>query len=321
MGRPATGIRAGQHADRRIMPAPLLLGKNAYAPTIEVFPANLAEVPGATGGLTSRDAETLAILDSHRALTALQLARLLFPSYDRARHRLVELHRRGVLARFRHRLATGTQPWRYTLGHVGSTIIAATGQAVLPKPSKSTEKILRLAHSPHTEHLLGVNDFFTTLAGHARRDGQCELRRWEPERVVADACGGIVAPDAYGEWTDRQNGTTLSFFYEHDTGSEPISTLVDKIGKYRDLARTGIRRPVLIRLHSTTRETHLRDAIQRRWADGAPIQVATVAADRLAPDGHDIPPTRPCLPDAVWLPEGRGDRHSLIDLARPGVLR
>jgi hypothetical protein len=64
-------------------------------------------------------------------------------------------------------------------------------EALLPKPSTVTEKVLRLAHSPHTEHLLGVNEFFTRLAGHARLPDGCALRQWLPETITADACGGI----------------------------------------------------------------------------------------------------------------------------------
>ncbi|WP_052372387.1 replication-relaxation family protein [Amycolatopsis taiwanensis] len=253
----------------------------------------------------------LSYLDRHRVLTALQVTRLLFGSPHHARHRLTALYNRGVLARFRREVWPGSQPWRYTLGHVGATVHAAATDNPLPKPSTVTEKVLRLANSPHTEHLLGVNEFFTRLAGAARAHNGCVLRQWWPETITADACGGIVRPDGYGEYTDPHG--TLGFFYEHDTGTETLDTLTDKITKYAELARAGITKPVLFRLPSLAREQHLHVAITRRWPAGVPVLIATTAADHSAP----------CEPatDAVWLPAGHTRHHTLTELAARGAHR
>lgn len=288
------------------MPVPQL-PRNTYPqpPRVQLQPASSGEALARSRGLTDRDMALLSYLDRHRVLTALQVTRLLFGSPHHARHRLTALYQRGVLARFRREVWPGSQPWRYTLGHVGATVHAATTDSPLPKPSTVTEKVLRLAHSPHTEHLLGVNEFFTRLAGHARiRDG-CALGQWWPETITADACGGIVRPDGYGEYTDP-NGT-IGFFYEYDTGTETLDTLIDKITKYAELARAGIAKPVLFQLPSTTRERHLHEAITRRWPGKAPVPVATLAADH--------PPSHEPATDAVWLPAGQTGRHALTHLA------
>ncbi|MBE1574800.1 replication-relaxation family protein [Amycolatopsis roodepoortensis] len=269
---------------------------------MQLQPASTGEALARSRGLTDRDLYLIGYLDRHRVLTALQITRLLFGSPHHARHRLAALYHRGVLARFRREVWPGSQSWRYTLGHVGAAVHAAATDAPLPKPSAVTEKVLRLAHSPHTEHLLGVNEFFTVLAGHARTRPGCALRKWTPEAVTADACGGIVRPDGYGEYSDPHG--TIGFFYEHDTGTETLDTLTDKITKYAELARSGIRRPVLFGLPSIARERNLHDAWARRWPTGPPVTVATTATGDTA-----------VATDAVWLPAGHQQRRTLTQLA------
>lgn len=284
---------------------------------VEMRPAGREDVLAATRGLTPRDAELLAYLDEHRVLTALQAARLLFGSYSRARSRLAVLYERGVLARFRRDIWPGTEPWRYTLGVAGAVVRAAATEAErLPRAADVTEKVLRLAHSSHTDHLVGVNDFFATLAGYARTHDNCQLARWEPEAVVADACGGIVRPDAYGEWI--QDGSKVGFFYEHDTGSEPLKVLVGKIAKYRELSYLDIRRPVFFRLPNAAREGHLHQALQKRWSFGPPVPVAITSGEQLVPAGNALRPASPCAADAVWLAVGAtGGRRRLAELRSP----
>jgi hypothetical protein len=291
-------------------------------PQVDIRPVGRADPTAATRGLTARDAALLEYLDRHRVLTALQAARLVFGSYSHARSRIAVLHSRGVLARFRRRIWPGSQPWRYTLGPLGAAARAvATGEA-LPRAAAVNEKVARLAHAANTEHLLGVNDLFAALAGYARSasdDDGCRLDQWWPESQTRAACGDIVRPDGYGEWTHA--GRTVGFFYEHYTGTEPLDTLVGKVAKYGDLAEAGIARPVLFRLPGSTREQHLRHALERAWPGRTPAPVATVAADQLGPACYDITPASPCPAEAVWLPAGRRQRLRPADLHIPDVNR
>jgi hypothetical protein len=286
-------------------------------PRVDIRPAGRASSPQAalthSRGLTARDAEVIGYLARHRVLTSLQLARLVFGSYSHARSRLAVLHERGVLARFRRDIWPGSQPWRYTLGPVGAVVHAAATGAALPRPATVTETVLRLAHSSHTEHRLGVNDFFATLAGHAQHHPECTLGEWWPENEIAETCAGIVRPDAYGEYIT--DGRTVAFFYEYDTGTEPLETLVEKVGKYAELADAGIRKPILFQLPATSREHHLHEALTRRWPVKPPVPVATLPADQLAPPGDRITPARPSVVDALWLPVGHTRRCALADLA------
>ncbi|MFG2039423.1 replication-relaxation family protein [Dactylosporangium sp. NPDC048998] len=45
-----------------------------------------------------------------------------------------------------------------------------------------------------------------------------------------------VRPDGHGIWSE--DGTTMPFFLEFDTGTEPLHVLTGKVAEYTDLART-----------------------------------------------------------------------------------
>lgn len=297
----------------------------AIPPRVQLGPAPRGggrDLARAATGLTARDAAVIALLHRHRALTALHVARLMFGSYSAARSRLALLHARGVLARFRRDTWPGSQSWRYTLGHVGALVHAAATGAPFPRPATITDAVFRLAHSGHTEHRLGVNTFFTALAGHTRCHPGTALTEWATEAETAHLCGGVLRPDGYATYTAttrRTDGNTetraLTFFYEHDTGTEPLDTLLDKIATYGELAAAGLAHPVLIELPGTRREHHLHDAIARRWPTGPPTGVATLPADQLAPTGRAITPATPSPADAVWLPAGHTERRTLAHLA------
>jgi hypothetical protein len=323
-------------------------------PRIDVPTGAIADALTRGRGLTDRDHRVIGHLAQHRVLTALHVARLEFGSYSHARSRLAQLHRRGILARFRRDLFPGAQAWRYTLGHTGAVLHAAATNQPLPRPAAITETVLRLAHSSHTEHLLGVNTFFTSLVGYARTHPGHTLELWWPEPQAARHCGGLLRPDGYATYTcpdpapvsvsGRRSGAasgprggsglasgvvavgesgpeagpswlSLAFFYEHDNGTESLDTLVAKIARYGELADAGLGYPVLIRLPTTVREHHLHAALARRWPSRAPVPVATLPADQLAPTGPAITPASPSVLDALWLPVGHHQRRTLTQLA------
>lgn len=108
-----------------------------HTPGVDITPVRLSEAIAAGRSLTDRDHQVITLLGEHQALTAEQIARVAFPNDHRARHRLVELTRRGVLARFRHCHRPGSLPWRYTLGLLGAAIRAAETGAPLPDRMRS----------------------------------------------------------------------------------------------------------------------------------------------------------------------------------------
>ncbi|GAA5151768.1 hypothetical protein GCM10023321_19370 [Pseudonocardia eucalypti] len=270
-------------------------------------------------------------------LTTDQIAALEFGSLRRAQHRMAELYELGVVWRFRYPLlGGGSQPWRYTLGYAGARMMTATRGEDPPSPRTHQTRLERLAASPKLGHLLGVNDFFTQLASHARRaalrapntwrgEGLC---RWLSEQQVCthyektflrNPHGGFnqpgsglrMRPDGYGCW--RARGIALAFYLEYDTGTEPLSRVAEKIERYvgRDDAEAELLEGVILfSLHSTRREQGLRAELARLPPTIMPI--ATTARDYGDPAGPAGP---------VWLlanppPGVHVERCTLLQLAR-----
>jgi hypothetical protein len=258
--------------------------------------------------LTDRDRYLLGVLAEHQVLTADQITRLKFDDANTARKRLVLLTRRGVLDRFRDGVRPGSQAWRYTLGPLGAVIVAAEHARPAPRPAAHAEHVLRLARSPRLGHLLGVNDFFVALAHHARRDPTYQLRWWLNETRATAVCAGLAHPDGLGVWTHHDpDGAQreVTFFVEHDEGTEAQTRLVAKLPGYAD-ARLGDGpdHPVLFWLPTIARETHL-----HAWLDHhrSPVVVATATREAVTATG-----TSPAGP--VWLIPGHASRLPLVDL-------
>jgi hypothetical protein len=244
-----------------------------------------ATMPGALAGrvadevarLTSRDRRLLDLLAQHQTLTTEQITALAFTSERRARLRLLQLHQRQVLDRFRHLVRPGSQQWRWTLGPVGAAVAAATAGQPTPRPNVVRAATARLATSPRLHHLLAVNQFFCALAAHARHHPDTALLRWWPERRAAHATGGLVHPDGAGLWVAA--GHQVPFWLELDRGSEPHSRLLTKLRTgYRRLASiTDLAWPVLFWLPNRTREANLHKLLHR--SENTYVVVATAAGD------------------------------------------
>jgi hypothetical protein len=263
--------------------------------------------------LTNRDRRLLGLLYDHKVLTTEQIATALFPNLDTAQHRLVVLYRLGVVDRFRWlREGGGSYSWRYTIAYLGAAHIAAMRGDDPPRRDHILNRNRRLASSPTIDHTLGANGFFTALLGHARAHPSCALRRWwSPEQCRRPGAFGSpvvqlggVHPDGHGIWTEGDRATM--FFVEHDTGTEPLGRLVDKVERYAGTSWQPVPRlPVLFWLHSTVREHHF----HRRLASTRPAAtVATAARDHAATVGA-------APADAIWTPHGEvRQRVSLADL-------
>lgn len=264
--------------------------------------------------LTDRDRLLLDWLYDHQVLTTFQISHALFGSLDFAQRRLLRLHRLGLLERFRPlRAGGGSYPWHYVLDQLGAEIVAASRDESPPRPAEVTARRRRVATSRVLEHRLGVNQFFTDLAGHARTHPPARLVRWWSERQCARP--GVwgrpalakVRPDAHGVFTDGYR--TAAFFVEHDVGGEQLGVLAAKLSRYAVLtAEGGPAWPVLFWLPTTARERHL-----HRLLDDVDVwvPVATAARDSLEAD------TSPA--DAVWLVHGADDApRRMVDLADLG---
>jgi hypothetical protein len=241
---------------------------------------------GVVGRLTERDRFLCRILWEHRVLTTEQVLNLCFTSLSAAQHRLVALWRLDVLERFRSLRPVGSESWRYTLGPLGATVVAAE-RGVDPQPTAVLrDRVVALAAGQRTKHTLGVNGFFCALHAAARRQQNAAIGAWWSERKCMADWGDFVRPDAYGAWTE--GSATVEFFLEYDTGTETIGRLTGKLAGYRDLAEgDGSARPVLFWLKEDGREPALRRALA-----GCELPVATAVAKAGNPA------------EAVWLPVG-----------------
>ncbi|MFC5188035.1 replication-relaxation family protein [Actinomadura harenae] len=258
--------------------------------------------------LTGRDRHILELVWTHRVLTTHQLAAICFSTPGKARHRLLELYRMSALERAQPWTPIGTQPWHWVLGPAGAHVLAGHRGIDLAELGYKRTAALAVCHSRQLGHQIGVNDFFAQLHQHARhRNDNTAVAAWWPQRRCAALWGDLVRPDAYGRWTEPiPNGGSieLDFFLEHDTGSEPLPKVAEKLAGYAALAEsTGIPTPVLFSLPSQAREANLRKLLR-----DSPVPVATAV--------HPFGDNSPAGP--VWLPIGTTDRRvRLIDLHDP----
>ena len=270
--------------------------------------------------LTDRDHVLLGWLADHGVLTTFQIATVLFPSLDYAQERLRKLLALAVVDRFRpQRPNGGSHPYHYVLAQLGVDVVSAQRGEPPPRRDHATRRRWHLTNRANLPHLLGVNGFFTDLAGHARTHPGSELRRWWPaarcQRMGAFATDDDdihvrtytprSRPDGHGVWAE--DGHSIAFFLEHDLGTErPLRRLIDKLDGYTDLAHvTGRLCPVLFWLPNPTRERHLQQELSRH---GVRYPVATAV--------HGAGPGNPA--QAVWWVHQRaGAPVRLIDLTSP----
>ncbi|MFI6172980.1 replication-relaxation family protein [Nocardia sp. NPDC051052] len=257
----------------------------------------IAEAVAAQRQLTSRDIELLDLLTTHRVLTSVQIARLLFASDNVARKRLAKLTERAIVSRFRICPGPGSVPWRYTLGPLGAMITAANVGHGLPSPRTTAERMLRLSRSKHLEHLLGINEFFSQLAARARDNPDCQLRVWLDEREATRRCAAIARPDAYGEWAET--GGSVAFFLEFDNGTERLTDVAAKLTGYHELADAGRALPVLFVFTGPRRHAEFQHLITNNPTDTGAIIATTTTADT-----HACGPAGP-----IWLPAGHQHRQ------------
>jgi len=205
-----------------------------------------------------------------------QITALFFTSERSARRRLEVLREIDVVARFRTCVRPGSQAYRYTLGHTGANLHAASQGAPAPRRPAWERRMAELATSPRSEHLLGVNGFLARLAAACRSGGRLELTEWLSENETAGLTGGIVRPDASGVLSG--SGGNVEVWFEHDTGTETIERVAAKLDRYL-IRLGGWGRTVLFELPSLAREEHLH-AAWRGTQVGFPV--ATTVLDRAA---------------------------------------
>ncbi|GII52842.1 hypothetical protein Pth03_12310 [Planotetraspora thailandica] len=251
--------------------------------------------------LTNHDRRLLRLVWNHEVLTTHQLLQAAFDNQHTGRHRLVKLNRLGALDRFRPRPPLGSAPWHYVLGEAGAAVLALEDGLTVSEFGYRRGQALTIAYSQRLAHTTGVNSVFAALSAQARRTDGCRLRTWWTEARCKAMWGKHARPDAYCRWAE--NGLTLDFFLEYDTGTESLDRVAAKLGGYAALATTtGIDTPVLFLTSGVRREANLHDRLRARSAL-ASVPVAT-AVEGDEPHGP------------LWLPGNRTEgRLRLAELA------
>jgi Replication-relaxation len=277
-------------------------------------------VLAASAHLTDRDRYLVRLTGEHRVLTTDQLCALGFDNVTTARHRLSVLVRLGVLRRFRPHREQGSAPWHYLLGPVGAALLGAEDRDDRRwAPRVRADRQLALERSQRLAHLIGANWFFVALAARARAGGHGQLRMWLGEAEAAGYHDAFVAalsrgqgphPDGLGSWAE--DGSEVTFFLEHDTGTEQLPRLEGKLPGYAGLAealaRYGRACPMLLFAFPGPRREQSARAVLRAATDTPGVRIATTAAN----------PRLACPAGPVWLPlhSTAAGQLRLIDLER-----
>lgn len=271
--------------------------------------------------LTHRDLTLLSWLADHGVLTTPQIVEALFGSVSFAQRRLLRLLELGVVARFRPQKPDGGSfPYHWVLDQAGAEVVAAQRGQPIPRPGVARARRLHLTARANLNHLLGANGFFTALAAHQRTHPGTELvelwpasRYTEPHSLyemgddldMSLRLGAQIRPDGSGVWADRDRA--VWFLLEHDTGTEPLGTLISKIVRYWALIRAK-RRPfaVVFDLGTARREHNLRTRLADEYGL-LDLPVATSSRDLRAATGL-------CPAGPVWWALAHQDRLRLVDL-------
>ena len=218
-----------------------------------------------TRRLTPRDRTILGWLAEHYLLSADQITQAVFPSAAMARLRLTQLHQMEAVNRFVD-VTTGSRQYLYALGPLGQLVQPTRyhdpDRSDAPAARTNIDRTERIVGSRKLAHLLGVNQFFIDLIGAARTLPGADLVRWWSEQHTTSAYAGFagIRPDGHGVW--QFGDRTAGFWLEHDRGTEPLRTVLDKLPAYARLADGGgPRYPVLLHVPNRAREEHLLDAL------------------------------------------------------------
>lgn len=256
-------------------------GVTRSRPSPHPHPLGWASLRALARRLEPRDYTLAHLLDEHRTLTTEQITAVLFTAVRTCRNRLDVLRRLGFIAWFipvRRRRRRVTH-WIPAL--LSARYVALTRGQHPPSARAVREMQDRMVVSPTLQHTVGTNGVFVGLLTHARTTPGARLTRWWSGPSTAAAVGHRVFPDGHGVW--REDGHTVAFYLEYDTGTETLSTVVGKLPAYRrarDLG--GPSWPVLFVLPSRLREHNLRQRLTATGTSG--VIVATTSQDRADAD-------------------------------------
>jgi hypothetical protein len=290
--------------DRRIATSEGIEGgrvdsQTRYVPRMFSRSRSSASFLDSASGTTRRDLRLCLDLYDHRVLTTDQVFELRFNSLNRAQKRLLILHRRNIVERFRPFRSTGSYPWHYILGEVGIDMVASWRGVERKEVGLRMDRLRAIAYSPRLAHLVEVNGFFCRLAYRCRSGQLLRLAAWWNERRCAAEWRGMVRPDGLGRL--QGPGVDVRFFLELDRGTENSSRLEEKLTRYARAARFPDAPEALLFVFPTER----REAEARRALFNCGMLLLTGSRGHAGED--------PLSPS--WLPIGGDQRIRIIDVS------
>lgn len=245
-----------------------------------------ADVAGLAHRLTDRDRAIIFDIGRLRTLTLRQIARLHFTSLSSARDRVRTLSELGVLQRFRTstrgeyffvlalaglRLYAPMLEQLRVRDHIFDAMEKARPTVVRTTRPAAEAMVADLVANPLLKHLASSNDFYTRLAEACRNLDGWEIERWFSEREswwTTVMVNDRLRPD--GAVNLHANGRELRFWIEHDTGTETLGRLIQKLERYKEAAA----RTVLIELTKAGRERNFHQSAE--VPSGFVVATATV---------------------------------------------
>ncbi len=186
--------------------------------------------------ITVRDRQLLQKVSEYRLLSTEQIRYLLYPSMNRARKRILQLFRHGLLSRFTRpvRLGEGSSQYLYRPSRKGEALTHGE-----PQGSKRPTRGLTETQG---EHALRINDFRVALelAGRIRDD--FAVTSWKPDREVKVSVPVTtrqksvqvpIVPDGF--FCLRIQDKDFFYLLEVDRATAPLTRIRTKLEAYLKL--------------------------------------------------------------------------------------
>lgn len=186
--------------------------------------------------ITARDRQILQKLSEYRLLSTEQIRYLLYPSMNRARKRILQLFRHGLVARFTRpvRLGEGSSQYIYRPSRKGESLIHQEP----PGPKLATRSLTET----QGEHALQINNFRVALELAERIRDDFSLAYWKPDREVKVTVPVTIrqkpvqvpiVPD--GLFSVRIQDKDFFYMLEIDRATTPLTRIRTKLEAYLNL--------------------------------------------------------------------------------------
>ncbi|MCC6962523.1 MAG: replication-relaxation family protein [candidate division Zixibacteria bacterium] len=183
--------------------------------------------------ITARDKQLLQKLSEYRLLSTEQIRYLLYPSMNRARKRILQLFRHGLVARFTRpvRLGEGSSQYIYRPSRKGESLIHQEPLG----PKLATRSLTET----QGKHALQINDFRVALELAERIRDDFSLAYWKPDREVKVTVPVTIrqkpvqvpiVPD--GVFSVRIQDKDFFYMLEIDRATTPLNRIRIKLEAY-----------------------------------------------------------------------------------------